>query len=135
VSEPIEPRPIGDEEFAAVVRLPAPKRYEHMIKQVAASDQLWVLADERGIVSVADDSGHDAMPVWPHRRYAEAWRERSPEESPETIALDVWLEEVTPQLERDGQFVAVFPTPEGAGMLVEPARFRDDLQAYLDEWY
>lgn len=130
-----EPRLLSDEEFAAVVGLPAPKRYEHMIKQVADTDELWVLGDADGIVSVADDYGHDAMPVWPHRRYAEARRERDPEEQPETIDLDAWLDKVTPQLERDGHMVAVFPTPDGAGVLVPPGRFRDDLQAYIDEWY
>jgi hypothetical protein len=69
----------------------------------------------------------------PHR-YAEAWPERD-EARPEPIDLGVWLETLSEQLEAAGRLVAVFPTPDGGGVMVEAERFRADLAASLDEWY
>jgi hypothetical protein len=45
-------------EFAAVIRLPAPRRYEYFVKKVADRDTMWGLCDGDGWMTSADDSSN-----------------------------------------------------------------------------
>jgi hypothetical protein len=117
------------EEREAVLKLPAAERYAYFVKRCADWEQIWGLRDERGWVT-AEHDGQVLMPAWPHADYAQAcalddWNGAEPT----AIDLKEWLESWLPDLEAKDQMVAVFPVPEGAGVAVEPARVRRDLEA------
>jgi uncharacterized protein DUF2750 len=56
---------LNDKEFAAVLALPAPRRYEYFVKKVADRDTMWSLRDRDGWVTTADDDGNLHLPFWP----------------------------------------------------------------------
>ena len=121
---------IDKESFAAITALSGPKRYEHFIQEVAGQQELWSLRSTDGWVLSRDDEGRPLISVWPERCFADAcavgaWKGASPA----IIPLKRWLEELTPQLVRDGWLVAVFPTAEAKGVVVSPEELRDDLLA------
>ena len=72
------------------------------------------------------------MPIWPHERFAascaiDEWDDAMP--SP--INLSDWIEKWTPGMLSDGRQVAVFPTREDRGMVVDPIKLSDDLKEEL----
>jgi hypothetical protein len=121
---------VSEEELRAVLRLPAPKRYEYFVKRIVDWQELWGLRDGQGFAVSAASSGRQLFAVWPHRRYAEAcavgeWAGRTAA----PIGLGEWLNGWLPELEEDGHAVAVFPDPNGNAINREPAELAADLQA------
>ncbi len=49
-------------------------------------------------------------------------------------ATGVRLERWSPGMERDHRFVAIFPTPKDKGVMIEPARFAEDLKKGLSRY-
>jgi hypothetical protein len=97
---------------------------------VADWEEAWGLKDSAGwIVS----SETDALPLWPHSAFAEACaRGAWADAVPEAITLDELLEDVIGLLEEDRLRVAVFPTPEDAGIVMPSGEFRGRLERELD---
>ena len=123
------------QEIESVLLLEAPRRYEHWIKKVADQEEVWSLWQDGGWAMAADDAGREAVPVWHHPTYAElcangVWDGYQPR----MIALDDWLARWIPGMERDKRVVAVFPTPNDKGVVVEPKRLGTDLREELTNY-
>jgi hypothetical protein len=119
---------VSNEEFSAVLALPAGRRYEYFLKRATGHGEVWSLRDGDGWVVAEDDDGNRHLPVWPHPRFAQACA-RGPWEEAEPVKTDVdeWVETWLWNLERDGMNVAVFQTPADEGVGVSPKRLRHDL--------
>ena len=126
---------VKDQEFRAVLKLPASERYGYFVKRAASHGELWGLRSDDGWVLAEDDEGNRHFPVWPHPRFAEACA-TGPWEGEEPVAIDVdeWVEAWLPNLERDGMRVAVFQTPEDQGVGVGTERLRRDLEDELSQF-
>jgi hypothetical protein len=119
-------------EIAAVLQLDAPKRYSYWVKKTADQQVVWSLWQQDGWALAGDDQGHELVPVWPHEKFAglcsrDVWAGYLPK----PVDLDIWIERWIPGMERDSRLVAVFPTPEDRGVIVEPAKVADDLREEL----
>jgi hypothetical protein len=126
---------VNDREFAAVLALNGPGRYEYFIHKVADSEEIWGLAAADGWVQLGDDQGREHMPVWPHRRYAEAFAQRKDDASePRSIPMSAWLEKWLPGMEQEGRLVAVFPVSSGKSPVVPPRQLRADLEEELEKY-
>lgn len=84
------PLHVSDQEYKAVVALPGPVRYEHLVKRIVDSAEVWSLKGPDGW-ALATHEGQELIPVWPHPRYAEAcasgdWAGTTPE----AISLEDW---------------------------------------------
>jgi hypothetical protein len=122
-------------QIAAILALAAPARYEHFIKVVADADEVWGLRGAGGWTFLGDSENRQSFPVWPRSEYAALCAADAHQESPSPILMQEFLERWLPGLEKDGRLVAVFPTPTGQGIVVPPRRLRDDLAAYVKDWY
>ena len=123
---------LSEKEMAGVLSADGPTRYEHFVKQVADWQLVWGLREDDGWVSMGLSSHEPAFPVWPHEAYAqlcatEAWASAKPT----SIEVHEWVESWLPGLGKDGSQIAVFPTPEGKGLLVDPRKLRADLEKEL----
>ena len=126
---------VNDKEFASVISLSAPERYEHFIKRVADSMELWGLRSSEGWLLLGDDEEKEAFPVWPAERYAAAYaKDQECIEEPVPIDAAVWLQEMLPQLEADGVLVAAFPVPSGPGIIVSAEQHTEHLVVELEEY-
>ena len=132
-----DPYTVNDREFESVLRLPAPKRYEHFVKRVSDTEAVVLLAEDDRPIVLSDEHGASPsqLPVWTHPRYAEAYRDAFGGAAWDEIDLAQFLDELLPGLDEDGIDVAVMPLPSGTAVVVPAARLRDDLLAYHDEWY
>lgn len=125
----------NEKEIQAVVSLAAAKRYEYWIKKVADDEQVWSLGQKDGWALVGDDAGRELVPVWPHSKYAALCAKGIWDGyEPKVITLDDWLDRWVPGMERDGRLVAVFPTPDGNGAVVDPRRLEQDLRDELAKY-
>jgi len=122
---------INDKEYASVLSLPAPKRYEYFVKKVADRGEMWSLWSTAGWVLAGDESGNEAVPVWPHARFARAFAVGEWTGEARAIELGAWMERWTPGMLKDHRLVAVFPTSGSKGMIIPPERLRDDLEKEL----
>ena len=123
---------VRDEEMAGVLSTDGSTRYAHFIAQVADWELVWGLRTADGWVSMSDAGELPMFPVWPHEPYArllatDSWSNAVPT----PIGVHEWVETWLPGLATDGSKVAVFPTPEGKGVVVEPAQLRSDIEAEL----
>jgi hypothetical protein len=121
-----------DKEFEAALSLPSARRYDYFVKRVADGETLWSLGSDTGWALSRDESGNETVPVWPHERFALAaaagdWQGKEPR----PIRLRDWMEKWLPGMTRDHRLVAIFPTPDGKGIVVTPERLRRDLEEEL----
>jgi hypothetical protein len=84
---------------------------------------------------MADDGGREVYPVWPEREFADlmasdSWASYSAREIDLESFLDKW---VTGMIE-DGISPAVFPTPQGLGVVVDPSRLAKDLEEEMEQY-
>jgi hypothetical protein len=123
---------LSSQEFAALLLAPPPKRYSYFVKHAADEARLWSLRSPTGWVVAATDSGREIHPVWPHLRFAEACATNEwTDASAEPIPVQDWLVRWTPGMVQAGRAVAVFPTPDDRGTLVEPGDLAADLEEEL----
>jgi hypothetical protein len=115
----------------AVVSLPKELRYEHFIRRVAATGQVWGLYRDGWAIGKTDD-GALVFPLWPTSELAQQcavleWEGYVPQE----FALQELLAELLPQLENDGILPGITYTPDEYGLTPSHARLRTDLEARL----
>lgn len=124
---------IHPKELHSVLELSGPERYGYFIQKVAGFEEAWGLQSGEGWVLVGfDGAGGDAFCIWPHAEYAracaiEGWSDCTPE----LIPLQELLEELLPALLHDTLRVAVFPTPTGQAIVVDPRDLQTHLEAEL----
>ena len=126
------PYDVSDKEFAAVLGLTAPKRYEYFIKRVADGEVVRSLGGIGGWALLGDTESYKTVPVWPHGRYAAAcatgdWASNEPCSIPFAEWIMAWL----PGIASDGRLIAMFPAPGGKGPVVTAERLKADLEEEL----
>ena len=128
------PLRVSDQEFKAVLALPGPARYEHLVKRIADTEEVWSLRGPGGWV-LANDEGRELIPIWPHPRYAEACAQGDwAGTEPVAISLEDWAADWLADMETDGRGVSVFPTPDGRTVVVDPGQLLTDLEAELENY-
>jgi hypothetical protein len=123
---------LAQQEFERLTEASAPDQYGYFVQRCVDNDQVWALVDEEdnwAAFGSADDGV--LLCVWPHPRFAEAcaygdWQTRTPV----PVDLDVFIDEVLPDLIREGTVVAVFPTADTA-VPVEAERLMRDLSVEI----
>jgi len=123
---------LQEQEISAVLKTDAPTRYAHFVSQVADWEAVWGLRGPDGWVSASDKTEPLIFPVWPHEPYArmlavDLWASATPT----PIDVHEWVEKWLPGLARDRMKIAVFPTPEGKMVIVDPLQLRSDIEAEL----
>ena len=124
--------PLAQEEFERLTKADAPDQYGYFVQRCVDNEQVWALIDgEDNWAAFGSEDEGVLLCVWPHPRFAEAcaygdWADR--EAVP--VELDVFVEEVLPDLIREGTLVAVFPT-EDTAVPVEPERLMRDISVEI----
>jgi uncharacterized protein DUF2750 len=123
---------LAEQEFERLTEASAPDQYEYFVERCVDNEQVWALVDQEDNWAAfgSPDEGV-LLCVWPHPRFAKAcaygdWQTR--EAVP--VDLDVFVEEVLPDLIREGTIVAVFPTADTA-VPVEPERLMRDMSVQV----
>lgn len=123
----IMPTPLDAALLAQINAFDADKRFQYLITQVLAHQQIWILADEHGCMMLNTED-EDCVPVWPREEFAQAWAVDDWEKcKPKAISLADWLKRWTPGLLDDDLCLAIFPDKNGEGMILFP----DELDAAL----
>ncbi len=111
--------------------LPANARYEHLLRRAVETKLLWSLGDGEGFALLHDPDSGSHVPVWPDADLAAACAPPGFPLEPQAIELLNWMEHWTAELLADSCSIAAFPTPDGVGVSIGPAPFREDLENEL----
>lgn len=116
---------------ADVLALPKALRYDHFIRRVADTGQVWGLVNDGWAIGKTDD-GALVFPLWPTSALAEQcavleWTGYVPQE----FGLQELFDELLPQLEADGILPGITYTPDEYGLTPTHAQLRRDLQTRL----
>jgi hypothetical protein len=104
-------------------------RYELLIEQAVAREELWSLLAPSGLIRFRLQDGTLALPLWPGQEEA-ALEATDASEQPYRIPLEELLERLLPELVRQGCLVAAFPLA-GAARIVHAG---DVSTRLLQEW-
>jgi len=115
----------------SVIQLPKQLRYEHFVRRVAATGEVWGLYRDGWAIGKTDD-GALVFPLWPTSELAQQcavleWTGYVPQ----AFALGELLDELLPQLEDDGVLPGITYTPDEYGLTPSHAQLRAELQARL----
>lgn len=124
---------VDPKKLETVLKLSAPRRYDHFIKTVAGSENVWSLWQE-GWACIADDDGNEGLPLWPEPEYAEPYRDKVfPSWEVRSICVQRLLDEILPNIRDQGNYIAVFPTENGS-IWPELSRIEVDLRHELSRY-
>lgn len=124
----------SENEISSVQKLDANDRYEYLLKKAADEEVIWSLW-LNGWALASDNEGNEVVPIWPHKIYASACaKEEWQGYEPRKIDLGAWMERWLPGIKRDGRLVAVFPSPNDKGAIVEADFLAHNLEEELDRY-
>ncbi|EKO3485055.1 DUF2750 domain-containing protein [Vibrio fluvialis] len=119
---------LSAEQIATINQYDQEQRFTYCIKEIVASQQVWILKDEHGCVMLNTEDD-DCVPVWPNREFAEAWATGDWAEcEAESISLNKWRSRWTSGLEQDDLSVVVFPNDNEEGVVLFPDEFDMELE-------
>ncbi len=123
------------QEIEAILSLKAKERYAYSIKKITDREIIWSLWHENGWALCEDATNHILVPVWPHADYAAlAAKDEWTGYKPKPITLDEFLTRWVPGMAKDKRLVAVFPTPDDKGVVIDPIRLGENIQEE-ERWY
>lgn len=125
---------MNPKQIEAVIKLPAPKRYDHCIKVVADRQVAWGLYSDGWALAGTSD-GKAVFPIWPASEYATLcavgdWAGYAPKE----IDMEDLLDGLLPSLIERGTLLGVFYTPEDKGVIPDMSTFESDIRHELSKF-
>ena len=122
-------------QFESIIALSGEERYEHFIARVSDWEEVWSLKNQQGFVSFGDSEENKGIPFWPHPDYASAlatgeWSDCQPQRIELETLLSRWL----PGMKKDGVLAAIFPTPRGKGIMVDPEELGSDIWKECEQY-
>ena len=124
---------LAPEEFVAICKLQPEPRFDYALEKMVENNCLWGLYGDNGwLLLQADDDA--CLPVWPSEEFASAWeKDDFPDCKPKPIALDEWLTQWLPGMEKNGTLVLVFPLSEDEeGIMLEASEVLECFTEVLD---
>ncbi|MBU1558732.1 MAG: DUF2750 domain-containing protein [Pseudomonadota bacterium] len=124
---------ISKEEVAAVIQLPAPKRYDYFVKRVVGFGKVWGLYQEgKGWELSETNDGNSVFLLWPAKEYAELCIGEGRENSePKAIELHDLLNDLIPHLRKQGLFPGVFFVPHVGSVNIDLDDLEQDLRTEI----
>ena len=126
---------LNEKHMSNVLALPAQEKLEYFIGRVVDWEEVWGLKDDSGWASSTDNAGVMSIPFWPHLKFAklcnsDLWKGNIPT----PISLIDFMSKWLPGLNNDGLKVAVFPTPSGKSIQLEPSVLLEQLELECEKY-
>ncbi|AZQ09524.1 DUF2750 domain-containing protein [Shewanella khirikhana] len=114
--------------LAQITTLNPDARYDYLVEQVKANQEIWTLQDADGCVMLTTEED-DCIPMWPTEEAAALWAvDEWKDCEPLAIPLNEWLERWVTGMEDDELLVAVFPVQDDLGVVVPPWELENRLK-------
>ena len=121
----------NEHEIASVLRLTPDRQYAYLVSKAVDWLELWSCKSADGWV-LSSHGNRECVPLWPAAAYAGlCCKDEWAGAAPEAIALDLLIARWLPGMERDNRLAAVFPTPNGRMIVVEPRQLLEDIEEML----
>ena len=119
-------------EVEEIFCLTADRKYKYFLNKVTETEQVCGLKDKKGWVTVNDEKGNIAMPIWPSYDFAKYCQENQWKETEiESIDLYEFLEYWLMGMKRDNCKILVFADTGGGGISVDAEELKRELEEVL----
>lgn len=127
-------RLLNEKEIQAILSLNGRKRYNYFIKFVSDMEKVWGLYQD-GWALVSDENSSVKFPLWPAKEYASLCSTNEwTSYKPKSINMDEFIDTLIPLLLKDHIGIAIFPTPESKGVIVDCTELKGDLDRELSRY-
>lgn len=117
-----------------LLKLSGKERYLYFVRKVTDFEELWGLFAD-GWAMTANDDGKKAIPFWPEKELSNLCTKGEWENySSKQIKLENFISRWLPGMEKDGVSVAIFPTPENKGVIIQPKELLAALKEELEQY-
>ncbi len=107
-------------------------RYKYFLNVVIDTAVVWVARSSGGLISTINVDGRRVVPVFAREIFGDEWARQRVENTIESVSLNLLVEEKMRSPDLLGAFIAVMPTVEDWGYVVEIPRFMRDVRMELD---
>jgi hypothetical protein len=119
-------------EVEEIFCLTSDRRYKCFFNKAAESEQVCGLKLKEKWLTVKDEKGNIAMPIWPSYEFAKYCQENQWKDTQvESIDLYEFLEYWLPGMKRDNCRLLVFGDTGGGGISVDAEELKSELEDYL----
>jgi len=119
-------------EYQVVIASEPLSRYKYFLNVVIDTAVVWVARSSGGSISTNNVDGRRVVPVFAREIYGDEWARQHVENTIESVPLDLLVEEQMCSPDLLDVFIAVMPTVEDWGYIVEIPRFIRDVRMELD---
>ena len=122
------------EDLTGSFDMPGEERYIVFLARVTQQGQVWTLKGDDGFIAFSDDEGQECFPFWPDAACAAALATQDWADCrAEPLALEVFMARWLTGMAKDGRMVAVFPAPDGSGVVIAPETLLEDLREEAEQ--
>lgn len=108
------------------------RKYNYFLNKAAETEQVFGLKKNKGWVTIKDEKGNAAMPIWPAYEFSKYCQENQWKETQiESIDLYEFLEYWLQGMKRDNCRVLIFGDTGGGGISVDAVELKYKLEEYL----
>lgn len=127
---------MNEQKLKNILNLTAEERYRMFIADVVNKEEIWVLNDEEGVLTLNDDDNQIILPLWSEREFCELFKDRNNLIGFEPISVDVYevMDEWIDEAIALPHSFAIFPLPNLRGPVIRPEKLREDLDAEIENY-
>lgn len=126
---------MNEKKLSSIIKLCPEDRYNYTVRKIADFEEVWGLQSSKGWLLLGDNGNTVLFAVWPEKECAEIYAKSQNNGHIATkIHLDEFLSHWIPKLQSDLFSLAVFPTPNGKGLIIDPDKFQIDLKCELEQY-
>jgi len=119
---------MNSKQFESVLSLPDRDRFFHFVSKICDWEEIWSIKTDDGWATV-ESEGRRCIPFWPHPDYAKYFASGDWQGyHPESISLENFINNWLPGMQKDSNYVAVFPNKDFQGTVVEAHKVLSEIE-------
>lgn len=119
-----------------IINLSPERRYRKFIADVANSEEVWILENQSGVLTLGGDGYDTVIPLWSEQDLGEVFKETNKilDVEASTISIYDLIDEWIVDAIEEGQAFAVLPLPNLKAPVIKPEKLKEDLEDELDKY-
>lgn len=126
---------INVKEIDTVVQQSKEVQFKYSIKRIADFEEIWVIADDSGIIMLKSSTNSFVLPVWPFKEFAELFCVNEYKSCyPESISIYDFMENELLELKERSYELSILPVHGKSSIVVSSEIFEKELNVEMNKY-